>query len=99
MNAKQILQSVCAKQIANGAEIIVGIPAIDWPAVRANASKAIILARKHVGNGAAMESSARLCLSDAVTQHDAGNLDAAYMWAKKSLAYSVGIFHADYKRV
>lgn len=59
---------------------------------------AIILARKHVGNGAAMESSARLCLADAVALQDAGNLTDAKARAVKSLAYSVGIFHADYKR-
>jgi hypothetical protein len=57
----------------------------------------LILARKHLGQGT-MESSARLCLADAVTQRDAGDLDAARRWAIKSLAYSVGIFHADYQR-
>ena len=60
--------------------------------------RAIILARKHIGNGAEMESSARACLADAVSQYDADNFESAYMWAKKSLAYSVGVFHADYKR-
>jgi len=63
-----------------------------------NADKVIILARKHVGNGAAMESSARLCLSDAVALYDAGKLDDAKVRALKSLAYSVGINHADYRR-
>ncbi len=62
-------------------------------------NQALILARKHVGNGAAMESSARSCLADAVRQYDLGNYDASVMWALKSLSYSVGIFHADYKRV
>ena len=60
--------------------------------------KVIVLARKHVGNGAAMESSARLCLQDAVELHAAGNYDAAKARALKSLAYSVGVFHADYRR-
>lgn len=60
--------------------------------------KTIILARKHVGNGAAMESSARLCLADAVELQAEGKLDYAKARAIKSLAYSVGIFHPDYKR-
>lgn len=66
-------------------------------------SKIIILARKHVGNGAAMESSARLCLEDAVKLQDAGNAgstsDLAYARERaiKSLGYSVGIMHEDYK--
>jgi hypothetical protein len=58
----------------------------------------IILARKHVGNGALMEGSARLCLEDAVRLQDAGNLDAAKARALKSLGYSVGTLHPDYKR-
>lgn len=64
-----------------------------------DANKALILARKHIGNGAVMESSARACLADAVEQYDAGNYDEAIMWARKSLEYSVGIFHADCKKV
>lgn len=63
-----------------------------------NTDKVIILARKHVGNGAAMESSARLCLADAVSLQAEGQLDYAKARAIKSLAYSVGVFHADYKR-
>ena len=59
--------------------------------------KAIRLARKHVGNGAAMESSARLCLADAIDRMNTGNYDSAHFHACKSLKYSVGIFHADYK--
>ena len=58
----------------------------------------LIAARKHVGNGAAMESSARACLADAVRANDSGDLDAARMWALKSLAYSVGVFHDDHRR-
>jgi len=63
-----------------------------------NVYHTITLARKHVGNGAAMESSARFCLSDAITALDAGAFDNAKERAIKSLAYSVGIYHADYKR-
>ena len=62
------------------------------------ADQSIILARKHIGNGAVMDSSARACLTDAIEQFDAGNYDFAKMWALKSLEYSVGIFHADYVR-
>lgn len=62
------------------------------------ASKAIILARKHVGNGAVMKSSARACLTDAVRCFDNGDLNAAKMWAVKSLMYSVGLFHKDCQR-
>jgi len=57
----------------------------------------IILARKHVHKGE-MASSALSCLQDAMNQQDKGNFDAASMWAVKSLAYSVGIGHVDYKR-
>ena len=61
-----------------------------------NTAAVIVLARKHVGNGAAMESSARLCLADAVRLSDEGDLSNAKARALKSLAYSVGIAHADY---
>lgn len=56
----------------------------------------LALARKHLGGS--MESSARLCLEDAVKLSDAGNFDAAKTRALKSLSYSVGVFHADYKK-
>lgn len=63
------------------------------------ANKAIILARKHIGNGALMESSARACLTDALRAVERDDYRAAHMWAVKSLGYSVGIFHADYQKV
>lgn len=53
------------------------------------------LARKHLGAGS-MESSARLCLADAVRLADDGDIVEARRRAAKSIAYSVGIFHADY---
>jgi hypothetical protein len=62
------------------------------------AEKAIVLARKHIGNGAVMDSSARLCLTDAINLFDAGDFEFAKKRAIKALAYSVGIFHADYDR-
>lgn len=59
-----------------------------------NATKTIIAARKNLGGD--MESSARLCLADAIRLFDEGDLDAAQRRALKSLAYSVGVFHQDY---
>lgn len=56
----------------------------------------MILARKHLGNGSDMESSARLCFADAVKLYDAGNLINAKRRALKSIAYSVGILHPDH---
>jgi hypothetical protein len=45
-----------------------------------------------------MESSARLCLRDAVSLRDEGDFTHAYARAVDSLAYSVGVFNADYQR-
>lgn len=55
-------------------------------------------ARKYVGNGASMESSARLCLADAIRHHDEGNYQRSYFYALKSLGYSIGIMHSDYRQ-
>jgi len=64
-----------------------------------NANQTIILARKHVMQGnAPMQSSAELCLADAIAQYNEGAFDCARARAIKSLAYSVGAFHPDYKR-
>lgn len=62
-----------------------------------NTQKRIALARKHYLDNETNKASAALCLSDAVALYDAGDYDAADRRAVKSLAYSVGIFHADYK--
>lgn len=59
-------------------------------------NQTIILARKNLGGE--MESSARLCLADAVALQDAGNLEDAKRRALDSLRYSVGVFHKDYIR-
>jgi hypothetical protein len=56
----------------------------------------LALARKHLGGD--MESSARLCLRDAVSLRDKGDFTHAYARAIDSLAYSVGVFNADYQR-
>jgi hypothetical protein len=60
-------------------------------------NQVITLARKHLGAGS-MESSARLCLSDAVVLAGKGDLTNAKARALKSIQYSVGIFHKDYQR-
>lgn len=62
-----------------------------------NVDQVIILARKHLGKGT-MESSARLCLSDALELLEKGERGHALLRALKSLQYSVGMFHADYER-
>lgn len=60
-------------------------------------SKVMALARKHLGSGD-MESSARLCMADAVNLYNEGLYDFAKARALASLEYSVGIFHPDYKK-
>jgi hypothetical protein len=57
--------------------------------------KVMALARKHIGKGI-MDSSARVCLSDANHLFDRGLLDYAKKRALDSLRFSVGIFHQDY---
>jgi hypothetical protein len=57
--------------------------------------KTMALARKHLGKGN-MESSARVCLADAIHLQERGLLDYARKRALSSLAYSVGVFHTDY---
>lgn len=55
------------------------------------------LAKKHAHNGAVMQSSAVLCLETAEQHYDYGRYSSAEVWAIKSLAYSVGVFHPDYQ--
>lgn len=62
-----------------------------------NISNTLARCRHHLGKGD-MESSARLCLAEAVKAHDDGNYAAAWTWAAKCLKYSVGIFHKDYQQ-
>jgi len=59
-------------------------------------SQVLAVARKHLGGE--MESSARLCLADAIRAEDAFDYEAARRAALKSLSYSVGVFHPDYKK-
>lgn len=61
-----------------------------------NATQIISLARRYLGT--ANESSARICLADAIKLQNAGDIASARSRALKSLQYSVGIFHSDYQR-
>lgn len=63
------------------------------------AAACIALATKHATNGAAMQSSAVLCLADACRAFDTERYNDAAHFAASSLAYSVGVSHADYKQV
>ncbi len=58
-----------------------------------NTKEVLALARKHLSND-----SSRLCLADAVALEEKGELEYAKARALKSLAYSVGVFHSDYKK-
>jgi len=58
----------------------------------------IDLARKHVGQGAAMDSSARACLAEAIKFRDEGKLRVADMLAINSLSYSIGFLGGDYQK-
>jgi hypothetical protein len=62
-----------------------------------NADKIIVLARRHL-TGAISESSARVCLADAIALMDQGDIEHARYRAIESLKYSIGAFHADFKR-
>lgn len=57
-------------------------------------NEVLALARKNLGGE--MESSARLCLQDAVRLQDDGNFEASRARALKSLVYSVGVFSPEY---
>ena len=57
----------------------------------------IELAKKHLGTGP-MASSAEFCLKDAIDHLNNANNDYSRRRALKSLQYSVGLFHEDYKR-
>lgn len=62
-----------------------------------NSYDVIQLARKHVSNGAVMQSSAQVCLADAERLQAQGKCVEARNRAVRSLQYSVGVFHPDYK--
>lgn len=58
---------------------------------------AIGLALKHINEGV-MATSAQLCYDDACTCMMRSDYEHARTRALKSLAYSVGVFHEDYKK-
>jgi hypothetical protein len=60
----------------------------------ASTQDVIRLARKHLGEGP-MDSSARLCLADAMAEYEPGEYQRARVRATRSLGYSVGYFHPD----
>jgi len=67
---------------------------------QAQAQTAIDLASKWIGKGiGTMVSSAQLNLDDAKALMIEGEYQLARGCAKRSLAYSVGIFHPDYQSV
>jgi len=61
-----------------------------------NTNEVIILARKHLGSGDMV--SARLRLSAAIQLHEEEHYTRARASALRSIAYSVGHFHEDYRR-
>ena len=63
-----------------------------------NTEKTIIKARAHVADNPQAEDSARLCLRDAVSCYDAGDMEGARRRALKSLDYSLGIGHRSQGR-
>lgn len=69
------------------------IPSQDKTVIIRRASLAIRLATEHCNSD-----SARLCLADAIALVNKNDYENATQRAVKSLAYSVGIFHPDYKR-
>ena len=63
-----------------------------------NAQQTIRVAEAHAYNGAQMQTSAILCLCDARKCFGRGQFDFAKERALRSLSYSVGVFHADYRK-
>lgn len=63
-----------------------------------NVQAVMILARNNLGNGGLLNTSARVCMADAVKLYDEGNYVDAKRRAIQSLAYSVGIAHPDYAK-
>lgn len=61
-------------------------------------SSVLQLAKKHLNNGANMASSAQVSYDDAMTCLKRGDTASAGKRALDSLAYSVGILHADHKK-
>lgn len=67
--------------------------------ILASALQCIAIAEKRSRNGAAMQSSAILCLEEARNLLAPGRCLLAAQWALRSLSYSVGFFSPDYNEV
>ncbi len=61
-------------------------------------NSAFDLANRHLGSGN-MISSARFCINEANSRVREGKPQAALDWLARSLSYSVGNMHRDYKIV
>ena len=57
---------------------------------------ALCIAERHTGNGSDNDADAVACLVSARKWEDPAKI---VTWCQRSLSYSVGIFHADYKVV
>ena len=65
-----------------------------------NTKEIINIARNHALNGdSEMQSSALLCFQEAQRLYNMGEWDFAQGRAAKCVAYAVGVFHEDYKRI
>ena len=62
-----------------------------------NTTQVIRLAREQVDACGDMESSARLCLANAIASYDLGAYDDARAHALRSLRYSIGILNSKYR--
>lgn len=61
-----------------------------------NSFDLINLARKHASNGSEMQSSAMLCLQDALCLFAQNKFAEARNRSLASLRYSIGVLHPDY---
>lgn len=60
---------------------------------------AIAIAKRNLTLAGEMESSASLCLADAIACYESGQIDRFWERILKSLSYSVGEFHEDWLEV
>lgn len=71
----------------------------DEPFIDAAVDFAEKTAKKHAINTVYSNSNSVMCLAECAAAKVRGDRDAALMWAAKSLAYAVGVFHDDYQAV
>lgn len=62
------------------------------------ALEVLVIAHQHQNNEAAMGTSARLCYEEALDAYVAKDYQRSYLRALRSLEYSIGILHPDYRR-